>query len=223
MGVKSETKSTKIIPAKRSSNVLKAAGELFLSHGYEGVSIEMIVAKNGGSYRDLYREFGGKESLFLRVMSGVCSDVLAPLRAAPLREDGQATTIENALLAMGSAVLRTLLSPRVLALHRLIVSEAPRFPDLAKMFFQMGPASANEAVAAFLTARSASDGLLLGDPSVTAAVFLDMLTHNLQLRALTGSKVRQSEIKYRVQEATRIFLNGVRKPTPSRRDRLPPR
>ena len=70
-------------PAKRSSNVLEAAGELFLSHGCEGVSIEMIVAKTGGSYRDLYKEFGGKESLFLRVMSDVCSDVLAPF-APPL-------------------------------------------------------------------------------------------------------------------------------------------
>lgn len=198
------------VHVKRSDAVLEVAGDLFLSHGYAGVSIEMIVAKTGGSYRDLYKEFGGKESLFLRVMSDVCNQVLAPLRAAALPKDGQHIPIEKALLAIGKTVLSTLLSSRVLELHRLIVSEAPRFPDLGKTFFQMGPSSANDAVAAFLTARSVSDGLLINDPSVAAAIFLDMLTNNLQLRALTGGVVLQSEIDERVREATRIFLNGLR-------------
>ncbi len=197
--------------AARSSDVLALAGELFLARGYAGVSIEMIVAKTGGSYRDLYKEFGGKESLFLRVMQDVCNQVLAPLRAAVIPKNGQQLPIEEALLTIGKTFLRTLLSARVLAIHRLIMSDAPRFPDLAKAFFQIGPNSAYEALAAFLTDRADADGLLIHDPLMTAAIFLDMLTSNLQLRALTGDAVRPSDIEERVRESTRIFLNGLRR------------
>ncbi len=191
--------------------MIGAAGELFLAHGYAGVSIEMIVERTGGSYRDLYKEFGGKESLFLRVMSDLCSEVLAPLRAAASAKDQRDVPVEKVLLAIGKTVLRTVLSPRVLALHRLMISEAARFPELATTFFEMGPASANVALAEFLTARVASDGLLVHDPEVSAAIFLDMLINNLQLRMLTGGVVQQAEINERVREATRIFLHGLRR------------
>ncbi len=215
MAVKAPAKvnrgASRAAPASRLSGVIGAAGELFLAHGYGGVSIEMIVDRTGGSYRDLYKEFGGKEALFLRVMSDLCSQVLAPLRAAASPKDHRHVPMEKVLLAIGKTVLRTVLSPRVLALHRLMVSEAPRFPELAKTFFQMGPASANIALAELLTSRAASEGLLIHDPAISAAIFLDMLVNNLQLRTLTGGIVSQSEIDERVREATRIFLHGVKR------------
>lgn len=201
-----------ILPADRYAEVVEVAGELFLSHGYAGVSVGMIVDKIGGSNRDLYKEFGSKETLFLQVMGRVCDDLLAPLRAvADIRGDSTRMPMEKALHAIGSAFLNALLSPRVLALHRLMVGEASRFPDLARDFIDMGPNSAYRAVAGFLEARSACS-----NPSLSSAMFLDMLTSDLQLRALAGIAVGKSEIEERVCEAVRVFLNGVRKSSTSR-------
>lgn len=198
-------------PNKRASKVLKVAGELFLSRGYAEVSLEMIVAKSGGSFRDLYQAFGSKESLFLRVMTDVCEEVLSPLRELALDQASEQMPLEEVLLAMGRSILRVLLSARVLCLHRLVVSASPRFPALGKLFFQAGPSNVNETVADFLKARAERDGLVLPDPLAAAAIFINSLAGDLQLRALTGGKVSDSEVEARLQEAVRVFLIGVRR------------
>ena len=197
---------------KRARKVLKAAGEVFLSRGYAGSSFEMIVAKSGGSYRDLYKTFGGKESLFIRVMSDLCEEVLAPLRDLALSEGYKQLPVEDMLLAMGKSIMEVLLSPRALSVHRLVVSESPRFPILGKIFFQMGPSSANNTVAAFLKTRAHKERLLIPDPHAASAIFIHSLISDLHLRALTGGMVTNAEVADRVQEAVRIFLNGVRRP-----------
>jgi AcrR family transcriptional regulator len=197
---------------QRARSVLKAAGEVFLAHGYAGTSLEMIVAKSGGSFRDLYQVFGGKESLFMRVMADLCEEVLSPLRHMALKEGSKQQPIDEVLLTMGTGFVRMLLSRRVISFHRLIVSESPRFPALGKLFFQMGPGSVNETVADFLKARGCSEGLVLPEPRAAAAIFLNSSANELHLRALTGGKVTNSEVEYHVREAVRIFLDGVRQP-----------
>jgi AcrR family transcriptional regulator len=199
-------------PNKRASKVLEAAGEVFLSRGYAGASLEMIVAKSGGSYRDLYQRFGGKESLFIRVMADLCEEVLLPLRDLALNEGSKPLPVEEVLMAMGRSMLRVLLSPRALSFHRLVVSESPRFPALGKLFFQMGPSSVNETVAAFLETRAREEGLVLPDPRAAGAIFIHSVVNELHLQALTGGKVTSSEMEDRVREAVRVFLNGVRRP-----------
>lgn len=165
------------------------AGELFLSRGYAGASLGMIVAQSGGSFRDLHRTFGGKGSLFLRVMTDVC---------------------EEMLVTMGNTILRVLLSPRVLCPHRLVISESPRFPTLGKLFFQMGPSNPNKTVAVFLGSRADRKRLVLPDPCVAAAIFVNSLVNDLQLQVLAGGTVANSEMEDRVREAVRLFLSGVR-------------
>ncbi|MGB5197607.1 MAG: TetR/AcrR family transcriptional regulator [Candidatus Deferrimicrobium sp.] len=200
------------LPNKRASKVLKVAGELFLSRGYAGVSLETIVARTGGSFRDLYQAFGSKESLFLRVMTDVCEEVLSPLRELALDQASEQMPLEEVLSAMGRSILRVLLSTRVLCLHRLVVSGSPPFPALGKLFFQAGPGKVNETVAAFLRARAERDGLVLPEPLAAAAIFINSLAGDLQLRAITGGKVSDSEVEARLQEAVRVFLSGVRRP-----------
>lgn len=196
----------------RADKVIRAAGEVFLARGYAGTSLELIVAKSGGSYRDLYQMFGNKESLFMRVMSDLCEEVLAPLRDLALDEESNQAPVEDVLLAMGRSVLQVLLRPRALSLHRLIISESPRFPALGKLFFQMGPSSVNGTIAAFLTARARAEKLHIYDPSAAGAIFIHSLISDLHLRALTGGKVTDSEVEDRVRESVRIFLNGIRHP-----------
>ena len=62
-----------IINAKPLSNrgerILHAAKTLFLEHGYENTSLEMIINESGGSRRNIYSEFGNKEKLLLAVIS----------------------------------------------------------------------------------------------------------------------------------------------------------
>ena len=199
-------------PNDRAARVLKAAGEIFLSRGFAGTSLETIVAKSGGSLRDLYQTFGNKEALFMRVMRDSCEDVLAPLRDLTLDEGHRQLPLAEMLLEIGRSILRVLLSPRALSLHRLVVSESPRFPTLGKLFFQMGPSDANGTIAAFLESLAAAEHLFIPNPRAASSIFIHSLISDLHLRALTGGKVTKPEVEDRVQEAVRIFLNGVRRP-----------
>ena len=52
----------------RCEQILDAAFELFLQHGYENVSLSDIITKSGGSLSSIYKYFGNKENLFLRVV-----------------------------------------------------------------------------------------------------------------------------------------------------------
>lgn len=201
------------VPEQRIADITRVAGQLFLRHGFGGVSLEMIVAEAGGSYREIYNEFGGKEALFKKVMRDMCTEILAPLRHLLTGSELQNLPLREALTLLGNSVLENLLAPQGLAFHRLMLSEAPRFPELAKVFYRLGPDSANASLAAFLSTRAQQDQLLLEDFEVAAAIFLDGLVNNLQLKALTGGRVLKSDIENRIRQVVRIFLDGaVRRP-----------
>ena len=196
-------------PEQRAAEVVRAAGQLFLRHGFGGVSLEMIVAETGGSYRDIYREFGGKETLFQTAMQHICLEVLAPLRQALTSPALQSLPLGEALTQLGVSLLKTLLAPPGLAFHRLMVSEAPRFPKLAKEFYRSGPASAYASVATFLSARARDERLAIEDFEVAAAVLVNGLVSPLQLKVLTGSRVSQADAEKHVRQVVGLFLKGA--------------
>jgi len=213
--VSKSSKASKQTPKSPSPErlelVIRSAGELFLERGYSGVSLEMIVAKTGGSFRDLYREFGGKEELFRRVLEDSGKGVLQSLQNATPPGDDAKGSFEDALFSIGQGFLRVLLSPRVLAIHRLMVSEASRFPDMSALFLKIGPQSAYHAVGELLKTRFSAEKIELDDPTLAAKLFLDMITADLQLRALTGGKISRTEVDERARIGARVFLEGIKR------------
>ncbi len=194
---------------ERAATIAAVASRLFLQYGYKGVSLESIIAESGGSYRDLYSAFGGKERLFETVLKRMCTEVLAPLKKALANPSLEALPLEEALTHVGHVVLTTILKPEAVAFHRLMVSEAPRIPEVAKFFFSHGPESANALLGSFLAKRVSKTGCALEDPHIAAAIFLDGLINNLQLKVLTGGRVSPAEVTLRVKHVVRLFLHGM--------------
>jgi AcrR family transcriptional regulator len=64
------------------AHMLAVATELFASRGYEGTSIEAVLAESGASRGSLYHHFKGKEALFLAVMEQVGIRASAPAAEA---------------------------------------------------------------------------------------------------------------------------------------------
>lgn len=200
--------STRLVDLQsdRVAAMLRAATTLFLEHGYARVSIDAIILQTGGSKRDLYQAFGGKEGLFRHVIEHMCDDILTPLKA--IKVEGH--TIDEALTAFGSTFLRFLLKPNVIALQKLVMSEAGRYPEFAEAFVRSGPTSAYQALECLL--QQWADGSLidLRAPRVTAALFCDMLISDLQFRVLARLNVTDADIEERVATAVSVFLDGVR-------------
>ena len=53
------------------AHVIEVATRLFAEHGYDGTSIDAVLADSGVSRGSLYHHFAGKEALFLAVMEEV--------------------------------------------------------------------------------------------------------------------------------------------------------
>ncbi|MGB7009751.1 MAG: TetR/AcrR family transcriptional regulator C-terminal domain-containing protein, partial [Pseudolabrys sp.] len=104
------------------------------------------------------------------------------------------------------------LHPRILELHRLMVSMGRSFPSVASFFFQLGPISAYGLVAGWIERQQKAGKLGPGDPTMLAELFLDMLTGKHQLALLTSSPGSTSPegIERTVKAAAKLFLNGAR-------------
>ncbi len=94
----------------------------------------------GVSKRTLYARFAAKQAVFVAVVRRLIGAWLQGFDAAV---EG-APSLEAALLAAGQRMLAVALTPTALALHRLVVAEAGRFPDLAPALRDAGSRSGIE-------------------------------------------------------------------------------
>jgi AcrR family transcriptional regulator len=76
-------------PGKRAAQgratrgqLIEVATSLFADHGYEGTSIEAVLAAAGVSRGALYHHFAGKEALFAAVVSAISDRVTAEVTEA---------------------------------------------------------------------------------------------------------------------------------------------
>jgi AcrR family transcriptional regulator len=64
------------------AHLIDVATRLFAAHGYDGTSIEAVLADSGVSRGSLYHHFSGKEALFGAVLEGVSARVGEQVRDA---------------------------------------------------------------------------------------------------------------------------------------------
>src|ERR1700723_3938525 len=108
--------------------ILEVATELFLAQGYGSTTIEAVAARAGISKRTLYHRFDDKAALFTAVVHGIIEQIRPPA-GVPLIEGA---TLRNVLRRLAGMILHAALSPQAIALHRLVMAESARFPELAR-------------------------------------------------------------------------------------------
>ena len=192
--------------AKRQS-ILKVATDMFLAEGYSGVSVDRIIATIGGSKRTIYSYFGDKEGLFTAMIEQLCEENVSPLTHIDLKHN----PLKEALTTIARIFLDVVLSPRTIALHRLIVAEALRTPKAAKSFFDAAPSTAYNCLSGYFTWAEGAGLISPGNAHTRAVIFLDALTGDLQLRCLLGLRElpSQAESEHLITEAISIFTNGL--------------
>lgn len=189
----------------RRKEIVRKAASLFLDKGYERVTVDDIIALVGGSKATLYSQFGGKDGLFEIVIKRYCTDV-----DVAIDFDTAGDTAEQ-LTQIGHAFLKMVLSPRILELHRLMVSIGKRFPSITLMFYKSGPLSAYKIIAAWIEKQQNAGKLRRGDPHQLAVIFHDMLIGYHQgalLFSLPKAQVSRS-IDDTVRAAVSVFLYGT--------------
>lgn len=191
----------------RRTAILEAAAEVFFEQGYTATSIDAIIERTGGSKRNIYNEFGSKEGVFTALVSEIADSALASLAA----ERFAGRNLNQILIEFGQRLLATLMSPALIGVYRSIMTEALRFPDLAKAFYDKGPGRASDRLAEVLEEAKSRGEIELDDCHSAADHFVGMLRDNLHLQVILGLRSPPSpvEAEAAVASAVSIFLHGI--------------
>lgn len=192
---------------RRRDALLQAASEVFFEQGYETASIDAIIERAGGSKRNIYKEFGNKEGLFSAIVAQCADQALAILAIDDVVEHDLKAT----LTMFGHRLMETYMSPAVINIFRIVITEAHRFPDLVQKFYDVGPGRTTNRLAEVLEAAKKRGEISTDDCPRAAAHFVGMVRDNLHLQVVLGLRPPPSseEISVAVESAVNVFLHGV--------------
>ncbi len=193
----------------RRNRVLHAAADLFLETGYR-VAMEAVAQRAGVSKQTVYAHFGSKQALFRAVLG----HLLEPLHASlELPHANLRTTLE----AFAAQHLEQLFDERNIAMWRVLIGEAPRFPAEARTLFDATIGVTRQRLAARLEQAMVSGELDRHDPAAAAETLLALLAGLESYRLLLGisGPTRRRDYAVWVRHAVNLFLDAYRVRTTS--------
>ncbi|MGQ9365352.1 TetR/AcrR family transcriptional regulator [Azospirillum sp. ST 5-10] len=190
----------------KPAQILRAAGTLFLEAGYGAVSMDAVARAANVSKATLYAHFHSKEALFAAMITGECRHHMASLSV----EEVGRMEAGAALRLIARRFLALILSPKALAAHRVVIGEAHRFPELASLFYEAGPAGWLALVSAVLADADRRGRLRVPEPRPAAERFLAMLKGDLHLRLVLGldAPPAPAEVERQIDGAVTLFMAG---------------
>ena len=194
--------------AQRQELLLQVATEVFLEKGYEAANLDDIIRRAGGSRRNIYTQFGGKEGLFKSLIIQIASLALAPMEQHANEEGNLKATLSS----FATRLMSILFSPAALGLSRLALFDGARFPEIAEVYFTSGPANAASGLAALLEAAKIRGAIQCPDCKLAASQFIGMLRDNTYLEVLLRLRDAPDdrEKEKLVKNAVHIFLEGLK-------------
>ena len=124
--------------ARKRQTILAAGQQLFLSNGYQGTSMDQIASTAAVSKQTVYKHFGEKRELLFAIVTdaldGAAGTIRDRIAALP-----DSTDIKADLTTLAGDYLRAVLQESVVQLRRLVIGEANRLPELARLYYEHAP------------------------------------------------------------------------------------
>jgi TetR/AcrR family transcriptional regulator, mexJK operon transcriptional repressor len=202
--VRAKTKQNQIDNAK-VRQILHAARKVFMESGYGAASMDAIARQATVSKATLYTHFDGKDALFEALIVMECKHLSGQIGLRALDEPD----IRVALRSLAQDFNTLLCQDESLAMYRIVVAEAPRFPELGRIFYDSGPRIMIDRIAELL-ARAAKRGLLnVRDAHVAAVQFISLVRGDSQLKRVLGLKPAAKDVfdSY-IDSGIELFLAG---------------
>jgi TetR/AcrR family transcriptional repressor of mexJK operon len=202
--------------ARKRQAILQAAETLFLDRGFDATSVDEVAAQAEVSKQTVYKQFESKAALFIavvRAMTGPAADRVQ----VEMSDPKTATGVNAALMGHGERLLNIALTPKLMRLRRLAISETDRFPELGRALYEGGPGRAIAGLTAVLRRWTDCGLLMLDDPMIAATQFNWLVMGDPVNRAMFFGTLHLSpkERQRHVTQSVRVFLAayGRRSPT----------
>jgi AcrR family transcriptional regulator len=188
---------------ERREAILKVAREVFFEQGYTAASMSTIAARLGGSKGTLYNYFKSKEELFeaqVRERCGAAADRISDVSA-----EGEPIEV---LSRLGEQYLEHLYSEETVQMFRILVAEAQRSPELARVFYEVGPARGQKGLEDYLEGARARGALDIPDCTLAAEQLLSLWKGRTHLQFLLNliPPLTPAEIRLQIAQAVSAFM-----------------
>ncbi|EQB18321.1 hypothetical protein RLDS_02630 [Sphingobium lactosutens DS20] len=191
---------------ERQERILQVAHRYFLDQGYAGTTMSAIAQTLGGSKGTLWKHFPSKDVLFAAVIDRVAQAYRARLSQLLDEQADIQTVLENVCTSLVSKVT----SPDVIAVHRVVISEGGRFPELARIFSELAPRNTRAVLAAFLENAMKRGLLRKADPLDAARALMSLCMAGTHHGLLMGQIIDfdQDDIDRDAAFAVDLFLRA---------------
>jgi AcrR family transcriptional regulator len=160
--------------------ILEAARAIILEQGYEAAGVDAIARRAGVSKATLYAYFSSKAELFGAMIERACRQAFADLFADAIDHDDVARGLTQIAHEFASVAM----SPDSLAINRVVMAEAVRFPELGRAYYEAGPSLVIDAVTEFIMAANRAGKLSVPEPRLAAEQFVGMIRSDLYMRLI---------------------------------------
>jgi len=117
---------------QRRATILAAALEEFVARGFAAARLDDVARRARIAKGTIYLYFRDKESLFQELVCTMLSPLVGTIEAAPLRD----VPIRSVAEMIVEVFIKEIYGTRRKDVIRLIISEGPRFPKLAEIYYR---------------------------------------------------------------------------------------
>jgi TetR/AcrR family transcriptional regulator, mexJK operon transcriptional repressor len=198
--------------ADKRSSILNAAAEIFLNGGFLGTSMDEIAAKARVAKQTVYAHFSNKRDLFVAMVSALTNQASDRVHVG-VPEFHEGDDLKRYLTDYAVRQLQVVLTPRIIRLRRLVISEVLRFPELGEALYSGGPGRSIISLAAIFERLAERGVLAIRNPSLAASQFNWLvMSAPLNRAMLLGDDAipSASELQKHAAESVQLFLAAYR-------------
>ena len=194
----------------KKAAIVQAARELFVRDGFERTSVDAIADLAGVSKRTVYNHYEDKRTLFLAVIQETYGAMIDAVYAIIDKHLTDVVDPEESLTGFAvDAAMLAFRSPERSALVRLMMAEAPHFPELQRD--RMRPLTITDRLADRLAVMARLGQLDISDPGEAGDHLFALTFGQLNNRSLFGVRLlADDEIKRVAAGGVRAFLRAYR-------------
>jgi TetR/AcrR family transcriptional regulator, mexJK operon transcriptional repressor len=192
-----------------TEHLLDVAASFFLKKGFAGSSVTQIARQARASKESFYTRFPTKEDLFRAVIRRQTESMSGKMSALFISDAPTAVT----LTSFGEGFFARFMADDTVTLQRTIALDGGKFPELGRMFYELGPARMIGALSRYLEQQVSKGKLRELDSENAAHHFVGLIISETMLKVTLGISPKPNKDAQRriVKSAVDVFLHGYGK------------
>ena len=186
---------------------MSVATQLFLQHGFDATSIELVARNAKVSKVTIYSHFIDKNGLFSAAFKRKFATIGEQFQLG-FRNEG---SLRERLTSIGTTMHSIIHSETMIQLERRISGETEAHPEISLTFLQEGPYRLRKRLAEIFEQMISDDEINANDPSLAAEQFVSMCKGMGDVERRFGQRPEAVEDNMRIQAAVETFCRAFEK------------